>query len=307
MRDVCQKHGFACKQVIPGVPGTFPTFVAETDMDADQKLFSVVVKFFGPLFNGAGSFHIERELGQWLGIHPLPIPSPAILAEGQLDHDWWYLIFERVAGVSIGQVMDKLSMDDWLVVARQMGEYMRCLHDHTMSKYPGLPISMTPSMNKYARFLKQQRRTCLANHQAWNDLPSHLLDQLEGFVLPVDQLVDFNASPHLIHADLTADHLLGRLVNDRWQTLAVIDWGDAMTGNLLYELVALHLDLFRSNTTLLRVCLEAYGLPAFYQHDLPRKALSMVLLHPFPMPAWVYQTHWNTRTLPELADDLFAI
>jgi hypothetical protein len=308
VRRVCEQHGFNRRKVYPGVPGTFPTFIVELIPDGGQQsLQSVVVKFFGPLFDGAGSFQIERDLGLWLDKEPLPIPSPVILAEGRLNADWQYLIFERVHGVSIAQVRDKLSEDDWSSIACQMGEYMHELHARSAGFAQALPRSMLPSTDTYLSFLEQQRLNCLSNHTAWNDLPTHLLDQLEGYVLPVESLLDFSAAPALIHADLTSDHLLGNLESGRWQSLAIIDWGDAMTGNLLYELVALHLDLFHADKRLLRVCLDAYGLPSFYRHDFPHKALSLVMLHQFPMPAWVYAPYQSARSMHELAEGLFAV
>jgi hypothetical protein len=307
VRLVCQRHNLPCGQVQPGFPGTYPTFIVN----------SVVVKFFGLPFDGATSFRIERALGLALPDLSLPIPSPHILAAQQLSQltpGWSYLVLEYVPGVSIGQVREQISADDWLMVAQGMGEYMKRLHTLTASPagvVDGIadPVSdpTKPSWDGYTRFLGKQRAECRHHHQAWNDLPAHLIDQLEDFVLPVEQLVDFSTPPHLIHADLTGDHLLGSLVGDRWQSLAIIDWGDAMTGNILYELVALHLDLFRSDTHLLQACLSTYALPDFYRPDFPRKALSMTLLHQFPMPASVYAPHRDARTLQELAERLFLV
>ncbi|OGN89565.1 MAG: hypothetical protein A2Y88_12920 [Chloroflexi bacterium RBG_13_48_10] len=308
IRKVCGLHGFGCEKVVPGVPGTFPTFIVEVGEEkAPISNIAIVVKFFGPLFDGTGSFNIEREIGRWLDAHPLSIVSPAILADGKLDHDWQYLIFEYVGRVSIGQVRDKLSVNDWLSIAHQMGEYIHRFHALTLDQQQELPRSIQPRMQKFTSFIKQQRVNCQANHQLWNDLPLHLVSQIEGFLLPLEQLIDLTSLPHLIHADLTADHILGCMGEGEWQTLAVIDWGDAMTGNLLYELVALHLDLFHSDKNLLRACLEAYGLSRFYKHDFPRKAFSMVLLHQFPMPAEIYAPFLEVKSLHELAERLFAI
>jgi hypothetical protein len=178
------------------------------------------------------------------------------------------------------------------------------------------------SWGGFVDFLGAQRRHCHANHQRWKDLPSHLLEQVQDFILPVEQLVDLSAPPHLIHADLTSDHLIGRFdptaalptieaesitpATTDWQSLAIIDWGDARIGNILYELVALHLDLFQADTHLLQICLEAYDLPYFYRQDFTTRALSMVLLHQFPMPALFMDSHPAVHTLRELADCLFA-
>jgi hygromycin-B 7''-O-kinase len=307
VRQVCLEHRVGCERIFPAVPGSFPTFIVESGDLGSSIHFRVVAKFFGPLFDGVGSFRIERDVGRWLEAQYLPIPSPAILAEGQLNPDWSYLLFEHVPGVSIGQLRSRLIQDDLLAIAHQVGEFLNCLYALPLDSLATSSPLLQPTWDGYARFLHQQGLNCLANHQAWEDLPEHLLSQIESFLMPVEQLVDFSAPPHLIHADLTADHLLGSLVNGRWQTGAFIDWGDAMTGNLLYELVALHLDLFLANKHYLRNCLEAYRLPPFFQDDFPRKALNLVLLHQFPMPASIYQPHLDVHSLPELAERLFGI
>jgi hygromycin-B 7''-O-kinase len=307
VRKVCQWHDIQCNRVSPGLPGTFPTFIVEQDSTVEwQNNHSVVVKFYGPPFDGANSFYIERDMGGWLNTQPLPIPSPSILAEGKLEAVWKYLVFEYVAGVSIGQVREKLTKGDLFRVAHLMGESMHCLHTFTSTAHPGHPTAIKPDISTFAIFLENQRTRCVVNHKAWNDLPIHLHEELPSFLLPVVGLIDFSTQPHLIHADLTADHVLGRLENDRWQTLAIIDWGDARTGNILYELVALHLDLFQGDCHLLYDCLEAYDLPNFYRKDFAHKALSMVLLHQFPMPACIYAPHQDARTLSELAERLFG-
>jgi hypothetical protein len=308
VQQVCAWHGFSCIRIEPGVPGTFPTFIVEAGGESlPQSNQTIVVKFFGPLFEGYGSFCVERDIGQWLERQSMPISSPKILAEGRLDNDWQYLIFEYIDGVSIGQLRQKLSANDWRSIACQMGEYIRALHAQTVQSQPELPRSVQPCLENFTGFIAQQRLHCQAHHQEWNDLPAQLLDQIEGFILPVEQLIDFSAPPHLIHADLTMDHLLGCLMSGGWKSLAVIDWGDAMTGNILYELVSLYLDLFQSDMQLLKVCLDAYGLSDFYQHDFPWKALSMVLLHQFPLPTRVYAPYIGVKSLQELAEYLFAV
>jgi hypothetical protein len=168
--------------------------------------------------------------------------------------------------------------------------------------------------SEFIDFLECQRANCLVNHRQWGDLPPQLLAQVQGFLLPVAELVDLASPPHLIHADLTGDHLLGQRAEQKkltpsgaeWDTLAIIDWGDTRIGNILYELVALHLGLFQSDQRLLKLCLEAYGLTDFYRNDFARKAMCMVLLHQFPMPANIYAPFKDTPSLDELAVNLFS-
>lgn len=325
LRRVCIQHGFGCFRIDPGIPGTFPTFIVELNPAINRTPYqSVVVKFFGPLFNGADSFRIEKELGQWLSWHSLPIGSPAILADGTLDKAWSYLIFEKAQGVGIRQVGQSLSTHVWRVVAEQMGLFMKRLHTVSAINLP--EITQRPGAlgwSSFMDFLESQRASCLVNHQQWADLPSQFLPQVQDFLLPLEELLDLSSPPHLIHADLTGDHLLGQLAVDRqaqstvadpllqtrpeWDTLAIIDWGDARIGNILYELVALHLGLFQADKRLLKNCLEIYGLPDFYRQDFARKALCMILLHQFPMPTRVYAPYIHVQSMNELAQGLFGI
>jgi hypothetical protein len=98
VRQVCLEHNIGCERISPGVPGSFPTFIVESGVHLSPASSRVVAKFFGPLFDGAGSFCIERDIGRWLELHSLLIPSPAILAEGQLDPDWSYLFSSMFLG-----------------------------------------------------------------------------------------------------------------------------------------------------------------------------------------------------------------
>jgi aminoglycoside phosphotransferase (APT) family kinase protein len=101
-------------------------------------------------------------------------------------------------------------------------------------------------------FLLHQISRCRSNHLEWGALPARLIDQVENYLLPVEALLDLAYPPHLIHADITGDHLLGRINNEVWHSLGIIDWGDAMSGDLFYELQALYLDLFRCDREMLR-------------------------------------------------------
>ena len=325
VRQVCYHHGFGSKRIISGVPGTFPTFIVESDNEAVQPQFgSIVVKFFGPLFDGADSYRIEQSMGYFLAQQSLPVRSPFILASGQLTLEWWYLIFEYIPGVSLGQIRHQLSPDAWKRIALQMGAFIKALHSATATTLPIIASQSSFMIREgFVDFLETQRDNSYPNHLKWNDLPPHLLEQMQDFILPVEELLDPAALPHLIHADLTRDHLLGEMTSDPqklltvprspptevivWHPLAIIDWGDTRIGNILYELVALYLDLFQGDKNLVRICLEAYGLSDFYCQDFPRKALSMVLLHQFPMPASVYAPHQDAPTLHALAERLYGL
>jgi Phosphotransferase enzyme family len=325
VQQVCSKHDLGCERITPGIAGTFPTFLVE--LDSFPKITppqSVVVKFFGPLFDGDRSFLIEREMGEWLSRQSLPIPSPAIQVQDRFDPDWSYLIFEGVQGESVRQAWQLLSTRNFDEIAGEVGAYLKVLSTASLTGIPGsLHSANGEGWAEFIDFLDQQRTSCRANHLLWGDLPSQVVQQIEPYLLPLDELLDFSSPPHLIHADLTGDHLFGCLgagglskpthtlslqpTGNEWKTLAIIDWGDARIGNILYELVAVHIDLFQVEKRLLSICIDHYGLPDFYMHNFARKAFCMALLHQFPLPAWIASSFSEVQSMQEFAECLYGV
>jgi hygromycin-B 7''-O-kinase len=299
VEQVCQRHALNPGRVIRiGVPGTCPTFIVD-------DLW--VVKFFGRLFDGDKSFQVELELGKWA--ESLSLPVPEIVAVGQLFQaapgwQWPYLVFKFVPGESFGEVYEQVNLEDKLALARWMAELTLRMHQ------AALPTSkiFQPAWDTFVDLLQRQRTTYRQSFREWGCLPEALFSQLDDFLLPLDELVDTRSTPHLIHADLTADHVLGRLKGGRWNSLALIDFGDAMVGNFYYELVALHLDLFHGEKRLLAAYLDAYGLDEQTRRKLPVRAMNMALLHRFDVLGPVFEREprlHQVSTLVELADVLW--
>ena len=214
------------------------------------------------------------------------------------------MIFEYLPGISIGEVYEQVSFEDRLALASALGKVTRQMQRLSLD---GAPL-FRAGLDAYARFFHDQRAKCLANHRQWQSLPGHLIDQLEDYLLPVEILVDPLVPHGLIHADITRDHILGRLEAGRWVTLGLIDFGDARVGNVFYDLAALHIDLFRCDKRLLRAYLEAYGLED--RRQFAHKAMSAALLHEFnifSLLGEMYSHYRQIATLNTLADILWDI
>ena len=109
---------------------------------------------------------------------------------------------------------------------------------------------------------------------------------------------------------MNADHLLGTLAGGRWTTSGIIDFGDAKVGDLLYELVALHLGLFRCDKHLLGPFLQAYGFDPARQPDFARRAMSFTLLHEFNVLGEILDSRPDLAaapTLEDLADRIWSV
>jgi len=289
---VCRRYDLLpCQQVQAGLAGTFPTFIV------DERW---VVKFFGRLFGGELAYQTELQVNRLLP-SDLAVRVPALLNDGWLLEgdpiwSWPYLIFEYIPGISIGEVYDQVSFEEKLALARALGEATRQMQR--------LPLDDTPffraGREAYIRFLKYQRERCFANHRQWQSLPEHLIDQIEDYLLPVEILADRRFPHGLIHADITRDHILGRLEAGRWTTLGLIDFGDAMVGNVFYDLAALHIDLFRGDKRLLQAYLEAYTLEDRWQ--FPHIAMSAALLHQFDIFSGLAEILPEARQASTLSD-----
>lgn len=299
VQSVCRRHGLhPCQQVRAGLAGSFPTFIVENQW---------VVKFFGQLFGGVLAYHTELQVNALLP-PDLAVRAPALRYSGALleagrGWRWPYLIFEYLPGISIGEVYAQVGADDKLALASSLGKATRQMQRLSLV---GAPL-FGAGLEVYTSFLHAQRAKCLANHRQWQSLPGHLVDQLEEYLLPVEMLAD-PCLPHgLIHADITGDHILGRLEADRWVTLGLIDFGDARIGNVFYDLGALHLDLFRCDQRLLRVYLEAYGLED--RRAFAHKAMSVALLHEFDLFSVLRRVNPQAlaaATLSDLASEIWG-
>ena len=295
VRAVCSRHGLApCERVRVGIPGTCPAFIVEDRW---------VVKFFGRLFDGAASYAVEQAAGR-MALSDPRIPTANLRAWGALGGEGWpwpYLVFDYIDSISVGEVWPQITAGEKVRIARALGGMVRALHSLPLSPDGPFPRSHEP----YAQFLAEQRAGCAERHRECGTLPPHLIDQIDAYLPPIDHLIDRSRPPHLIHADLTGDHLLGRLREERWQTLALIDFGDARTGDFFYELAALHLDMFRGETAPLAAFMAAYRLQSLV--DFPRRALATCLLHQFNV-FWLLPPELIQQpTLESLARALFEV
>jgi len=296
VRQVCAVHGLPCRVVENTTPGTFPTFIV------DRRW---VVKFFGPLFEGQRCFTVEQAAGQMLAQHPLlpaaPLAAAGRLLAGAATWDWPYLIYEYIEGESIGAVFERLNLAEKLAAAERLGGWVRGLHHLPLP--PAGPFEQV--WDGFTRFLARRRAGCGARQAAWGTLSPGLAVQVQDFIPLADDWYTPAEPPHLIHADLTADHLLGRSLPGGWQACALIDFGDARTGSLYYELAALQLSLFQGDRRLLAAFLAAYGFTP--PPDFSRRALVFCLLHQFNVLGEQPELIAAASDLSGLADRLFAV
>jgi hygromycin-B 7''-O-kinase len=291
---ICARHEIGpCREIRAGEPGTFPVFIVDEHC---------VVKLFGDHFDGGARFRVERAMYELLAADRA-IPAPPLLASGALFDDadgwpWPYLVIGLIAGESLTGAENRASVRDRRAVCRWLAPIVRRLHALTPNHRSPLPLTW----EAFDRFLAERRAGCADNHRAWGSLPEHLIAQIDDYLPSSAELVDRAVPPHVLHADLNADHILGSFTGDRWRPTGIIDFGDALVGDRLYELVVLHIGLFNSDKRLLGAFLDAYGFDDGLRRDFAWRAMALTLLHEFNVLSGVFRRFPDTARVERLTD-----
>jgi hypothetical protein len=243
-------------------------------------------------------------------------------------------------------------------LAHFLGQYLSELHTmHLRRPLPNVvAMRHTPAearqsdaWTSFDHFMLRQRQKAHWTQKNSGRLTKAQLADLESY-LPRDtrQLVASHVrnaptGPSLLHGDLNEDHLLvcpdvdddkqvhtevaetgvTIVTASKWRPVGVIDYGDSQCGDPHYDLVALHISLFKCDTKLLRIFLKSYCSSSYYSssdaaatttpsstlwypHDLPRfrhTAMCYTLLHRQDAlrSVFLYHKDWiNRSTLKEL-------
>ena len=291
IQRLCRERGIMITDIWAGTAGTFPTFIL------DRKF---VIKFFGPLFGGADSYKIETSVNSLLAQFP-GIPAARILECGPISpnvNNWQFILFNYLPGQSYREDLAKITDPDRQAVAFRIGEILHILHslpvpESLASLFPPDPALYRARHNNW--FLARLR-CAQPQSPAGLGLPARLAGQAADFLYKSREDADIRSPLHLIHADMTQEHILGDFSHGHWQINGLIDFGDCMTGDLFYELAPLHLDFFDCNKRLLVKFLEGYQARDFPISGFARQCLCAALQHQFNVFSGVFERH------PELAE-----
>ena len=294
IQAICTGVGLECRQIRAGTAGTFPVFLLDD---------RYVIKFFGPLFEGRRSARVEMAVDASLAAQP-GLAVARILFSGQVpgtESEWQYLIYNLIRGNSYRDDRSRISQENQLNIARQLGQMMRRFHSLPVPQEPAdvFPVECSAYQARLHGWFSSRLQAVDGPLYARLGLPAHLATQAEGYLAR-------NAQPpaddplHLIHADLTADHLLGEFEGGEWHINGLIDMGDCMTGDLYYELAALFLDLFSADKSLLSVFLNSYGFPEDLLPAFPQRCLCAALQHQFNVFSPLFENQPALAQAPNL-------
>jgi hygromycin-B 7''-O-kinase len=305
VEEICIRHDIApIERIQAGKAGSNPVFIVND---------RYVVKLYTYLFGGADSILKEIDLYNLFAQAPeLPVPQlithGSLFAQDEVGWYWPYIITTVIPGITYGEVREQVSFEDKLVLATYLGSFLHTFHTLPLEQSTYFKRSWEP----FASFLQEQRASCIANHTYWNTLPPHLISQIDDYLPPLSALINEGSKPLLLDCDLFEDHVLGFLEQGHWHTTGIIDFGDALIGNWLYEMPVIQLGLFHCDKRLLRAFLEGYGIDlAKLDHErFVRSVMSFALLRQFDLFVQVFRDcpeAAKIETLDELAVLLWDI
>ena len=201
----------------------------------------------------------------------LPAPAPAIIASGELE-DWRYLVSTHVPGVQIQDVLPRLGEADLERIAAELGQFMAALHAVAV---PGFEREFGP----WSRYLDERLAGARALHLSRGVEPARV-DQIAAFLAARAPALRALGRPVLIHADLTAEHVMLVETGGRWRLSGVLDLADAMIAPAELDLIAPFMGLFRARRGPQRRLMAESGVRAVAE-PFSQAVMAVALQHRF--------------------------
>lgn len=259
IETVCDRHGLSDQSCVRGPDGTHIVYLVGR---------SHVVKLFVPLFDQ--DFVAERLVGVHLD-GKLSVATPTIVARGRTG-GWRYLVMTRVPGRPFGEVRSKMSADGRRRIAAETGQIIKLLRSLSLDGLEPLTVD-------WNAFLCEQVGTAAARQQD-GALPWDPAEEIPAYLESVAKVLSMDFEPVLLLADITDEHVLVSESGGVWETVACVDFGDAMIGHSDYEIVAPGLTIARGEREPLRALLLSAGYPEpALDEGLGRRLMAYTLIH----------------------------
>ncbi len=244
--EICRRHGIPSAGLAPADSGTHLVFL----------LSGMAIKLYAPPW--PEDFLAERGALAEVGGGPFP----AIIHEGMLE-GWPYLVTTRIQGEPVRKFWPILPREEKEVLLRGLGGLLRGLHETTV------PPSLRTDWPAFASELESTLES--RNHPPSGEWRDWLMSRSSRDPVLFD--------PVLLHADVTWDHVFVVRGSRGMHLTGLIDFGDAMSGDPLYEFGAPLLYMCFGDPSLTWSLLSGYGLPRCTA--TARRVLACSLLHRF--------------------------
>jgi aminoglycoside phosphotransferase (APT) family kinase protein len=207
-------------------------------------------------------------------------------------------VMSRVPGTSLAGAREVLATTEMTRVAAWLGRFLRRLHEIPLT--PGERRAGRRSFRRHVGRLHARAVGATAEH---DHLPRRLLEQVQGWMPPVAELLDGEEGLSLIHGDLRLRHVLGEVRGARFDPAGVIDFGHSRIAAPVFGLCHIWADLIGEEPAVREAFLAEARIPGSSAPGFKRRALAWALLR-----TGAHRVDWSrvpgiesARTLDELA------
>ena len=287
IRETCLLHAISAEHLIPFPDGS--NLIAACDN-------KYVVKIFPP-------FHRHQWESEYRVLEHLhekvTIPIPGLIAHGERDDQWTYLIITLLPGVTLESIWVTCSTEEKKHLLECIGKMMKEVHAVAI----GDLVTLQPAWNE---FLNHQLKNFAQRHRRLG-MPDWFL---EGSVTYVQEAISLLPDPHqlvILTGEYTPFNLLVTGAPGQWSISGMIDFGDAMIGYHEYDLLGPLMFLAAGNSALIQSLFKGYGYEGHgTDPDSRRRLLLLQILHRYSnfndqlrITNWKDRVH-NMQELTEL-------
>jgi hygromycin-B 7''-O-kinase len=236
-------------------------------------------------------YEVEKNVLSFLNQQELSVEVPELIETG--EHEGCpFILMSKVKGQLLSEVQDQLSEDELTKVSINMAEIMNEFHN--------LDISNLNLNNEWEKYIENQISSLEDKHKGFG-LSEVLLNQIDNYFNR--DLID-TKSVSLLTGEWTPFNVL---VNDQYEIISVIDFGDCFIGNATYDLLGPPIFTFKNNKKdfFLSYGIKEVELNSFHE----KKLMTYLLIHRYSNLNWFMDMNnvSDVDTFEEMAKVFYGI
>eukprot|EP01117_Protostelium_nocturnum_P009993 TRINITY_DN3561_c0_g1_i3.p1 TRINITY_DN3561_c0_g1~~TRINITY_DN3561_c0_g1_i3.p1 ORF type:complete len:864 (-),score=310.10 TRINITY_DN3561_c0_g1_i3:42-2522(-) len=286
---------FSNKPTGPGAPRGFRSFEREKNILKALQICNDEEETLCPELIGTGRVRFDSSSNNFV----IESEEKKELKEGKEGSEWkeestiYYVISSQLEGEAVRDVFAVLTDENVGEVVDYLAQSIRKIHE--CKQIPAL----LGGQKEWKDFLTKQNDNMIENHTKWTTVNLQLIDQMKDYIGERNVLLEeSNRKLYLLHGDLNDENLIGVYSAEKegadvkpqngttyspeeylkklfgWETSGIIDFGDALLGDPIFDLVALHVSVFRCDKRLLKRFLDKYGSDRWTELKQGRDGLS---------------------------------
>jgi len=205
--------------------------------------------------------------------------NPWLYKDEEIRWRWPYSIQHFIPGVAVEKCLSELDKSQRIKIAHYVGKVLKYFHSLPISEHPSISKMRDPwewfygSLSyEYSHFRERQVEFKTFDEETITRILEYLPKEISFLYL--------DREPKFIHSDITVENLIGSVNPDGiFEPKTVIDFSDSRCGDPVYELVAIHVDIFKCDKELLYELMVSYGLEYWAKiNNFSYKAMCYTLL-----------------------------